>query len=450
MLRPVEAGRRSPVWSKVMAIAMAIAVALAACSGDDADPEGSAPIEDTGTDTAADGGAPDVLETGDAAAATVLVDDVAADGDALLPCVGVGGEGTVDVAYLQIGDPERVGPLADAFRGALADYNERCGGVAGGLLQVSVGFAAGADGCSGPVLDALVVVTDAADDATVDCLSSGDRAVWHEAGVGPDSADGPLAGTDAPPAQRADAAVTAAIAEQVIGDRQVVVVHDGSARAVGAVDDGVLPALDAAGIEPFDTLVAPCSGSPLGRPVGDVFLIALLPAACLADLTAEVDSDVRWLVIEDRLSLAPDPDLTFVPDVFDSALAYEFASTPVQGLPRDRSPVARDRACVRWLDGFTGNETVHPSAAFSAHARLCGTLAGLVASLHAAGNEPQADGVVAAIADIGEVVLAQGQPAVPGSEPWLAPRQVMTLEWNADCGCWTHVGGPETVPAAGG
>ena len=432
----------------MLAAAAALLVLLGACSGGDADPEDPDSADDAGTDGAADGGGDDQVGTDDQSVAAVVVDDIAADGSALLPCVGVAGQGTVEVAYLQIGDPARVGPLADAFRAALADYNERCGGVAGGRLRVSVGYADGPDGCSGPVLDALVVVTDAADSATVDCLAAADRAVWHESGVAPDSADGPLVGTDAPPAVRADAAVTAAVAEGVIGSLPVVVVHDGSGRAIGAVEGGVLPALDAAGVEVLDTLEAPCGGTPLGRDLDGVLAVTVLPAACLADLTAEVAGDVRWLVIEDRLSLAPDDAVQFDAAAFDTASAYEFASTPEQGLPRDRAPVARDRACVQWLDGFTGNETVHPSAAFTAHARLCATLAGLVASLHQAGDDPDAATVVASVADIGEIVLAQGQPAEPGDGPWLAPRRVMTLEWNADCACWTHVGGPTTVPGS--
>ncbi len=447
----MSAGRRSRPWLTMMAAAFGLALLVSACSGDDGAADSDSPdaADDAGGDAGTDGSGDGGVEAGDGAAATVLVDDVAADGAALLPCVGVAGQGTVDVAYLQVADPARVGPLADAFRGALADYNARCGGVAGGQLRVSVGYADGADGCSGAILDALVVVTDAADSATVECLSGAGRVVWHEDGASPDSAAGPVVGTEAPPGERAAASITAAVTEGVIGERPVVVVHDGSGRALEAVDSGVLPALQAVGIEPLDSLVAPCGGDSLGRDLSAVFVVTVLPAACLADLTTEVGPDVRWLVLEDRLSLAPDPELTFDPDAFDTALAYEFTSTPVLGLTRDRSPVARDRACVAWLDGFTGNETVHPSAAFSAHARLCATVAGLVAALHDAGEQPDAQAVAASVADVDGVVLPQGQPQASNGQPWLAPRQVMTLEWNADCACWTHVGGPRSVAGAG-
>lgn len=417
------------------------ALVLGACSGDDATPE----------DATDDAQPDDVVIGGDDLDAPALVlSDVAADGDALFPCVGEPGPGTLRLVYVQQLPVDHVGPLADAFRAAVGDYQRRCGGVAAGALEVEVGYAASAPGgdvCAlEPVDGATVVVTDAADDETADCLAAADRLLWHEGGASDPSV---AAGTDAPPAVRAANAVAAAIAEGVVGERSVVVLHDGSTRLARAVDTGVLPTLDAASVD-VDITQAACDGAGSTPDLDGAFVIALVPADCLATLTASaagLGADVRWLVIEDALSLAPLDEVQPDAAAFDTALAYEFAPTVVTGLPRDRAPVARDQACVAFLDSFTGHQTEFPGAAFTAHARLCSTIGGVIAALHAAGDDPTPATILGAVSEVAPpLVLSQGQRRGASPDPWLAPAVFTTVEWNADCACWTYVRGPDLAP----
>ena len=362
-----------------------VLVLLAACSGgDDASPE-----------ERGDDGAPEDVVIGgeDFEAPALVLSDVAVDGDALFPCDGAPGPGTVRVIYIQQRPVEVAGPLGEAFRAAVGDHQRRCGGPAAGAVEVAVGYAdsaPGGDVCALEALDgAAIVVTDSTDDAAAECLASSDRLVWVEAGASDPST---MAGTEAPPAIRAATAVAAALAEGVIGDRRVVVLHDGSSRLAGAVETGVAPQLDEASVD-IDNTAEACTDGDAPPDLSGAFVIALLPADCLSRVTttaAATGADVRWLVIEDDLSLAPVDDALFDAQVFDTALAYEFAPTMLAGLPRDRAPVARDRACVAFLDEFTGNQTEFPSLQFSAHARLCSTVAGVLAVLDAAGRRPDA------------------------------------------------------------
>ena len=194
-------------------------------------------------------------------------------------------------------------------------------------------------------------------------------------------------------------------------------------------------------------VVVDCGGADSGLDLNDRFVVTLVPAPCLADLTVEAGtagSDVRWLVVEDDLSLARSSGAVFDASAFDTALAYEFAPMVEAGLPRDRAPVSRDRACVDFLDGFTGTDTPFPSVAFTAHARLCSTIAGLIGALHAAGEDPSPDAILASVPETStDLVLSQGQRRGLGDDPWLAPAVITTVEWNADCGCWTYVRGPD-------
>ena len=429
-----------------MTALLGLLVVLAACSGDD-DP---APVggEDDGDGSPA---LSDGIATGDTDgdAPALILSAIDATGDALFPCVGEAGTGSVQVVYLQQLPEDLVGPLVEAFRGAVGDYQRRCGGVAAGAIEVAVGYREGADDvCQlGQLAGAAVVVADAADDATVDCLGSATRLVWHEGGASDPST---TAGTQAPPAVRASRSIAAALAEGVVDDRAVVVMHDGTERSVRAVEDGVLPRLEAASIETEATVPVDCGGTITAPDLDGRFVVTLLPAPCLADVVdaaAAAGDDVRWLVIEDDLSLAPVDLLAFAESAFDTALAYEFAPTIVAGLPRDRAPVAHDLACVEFLDGFTGNDTAFPSAAFTAHARLCSTIAGLIGALHAAGTDPTPDAIREAIpTSSSAIVLSQGQRRGAGDDPWLAPALVTTIEWNADCDCWTYVRGPDLAP----
>lgn len=427
-----------------MAVLVGLLVLAAACSGDDT--EGSA--ADGDADGASDDGAlDDVVVGGDnLEVPTLVLSEVAVDGDVLFPCAGDPGSGTVRLVYVQQLPVDVVGPLAEAFRAAVGDYQRRCGGVASGVLDVAVGYADGVpetDVCAIPQLaGAAVVVVDAADDDVVACLASPSRLVWHEGGASDPTS---TAGTHAPPAVRAANAVAAALAEGVVGDRSVLVVHDGTARSLQALEAGVIAELEAASVEAVP--VPGCGGASPGPEFDGAFVITLVPADCLSDLTTAVGSlgaEVRWLVIEDDLSMAPRPDVAFDLDAFDTALAYEFAPTVTAGLPRDRAPVARDRACVAYLDEFTGNQTEFPGIAFSAHARLCSTIAGVLASLHAAGSDPTPAAVLEAIPEVAPgIILSQGQRRGASDDPWLAPALFTTVEWNADCGCWTYVRGPD-------
>lgn len=429
-----------------MAVLFGLLVLVAACSGDD---DGVSP-EDGASDSAPADGAPDDVAIGgeNLDAPALVLTEVVADGDALFPCAGGAGTGSVRVVYVQQLPTELVGPLAEAFRAAVGDYQRRCGGVAAGSLDIAVGYGDGApeaDVCSLPQLaGAAVVVTDAADDATAQCLASSARLFWHEGGP---SDPATAAGTHAPPAIRAATAVAAAVAEGVIDDRPVVVLHDGTSRSVAAVDDGVLPQLDDASVDVEATAELSCDDVDPDVDLDGSFVITLLPAGCLADLTAEVGAagaEVRWLVIADDLSLAPTDDVQFDGASFDTALAYEFAPTVVAGLPRDRAPVPRDRACVAFLDELTGDGTEFPGAAFTARARLCSTIAGVLDALHAAGDTPTPGAILAAIPEVApDLVLSQGQRRGASDDPWLAPRLFTTVEWNADCACWTYVRGPD-------
>ena len=211
-----------------MTALLGLMVVLAACSGDD------------DTTPAGDGGdgadAPtlsDGIATGDVDgdAPALILSDVAASGDALFPCLGDAGPGSVKLVYVQQLPVEVVGPLAEAFRGAVGDYQRRCGGVGGGAIDVAVGYRDGeGDVCElGQLAGAVVVVTDAADDATTACLGSSSRLVWHEGGATDPST---TAGTDAPLAVRASRSVAAALAEGVVGDRP----RGCPARRVRAID----------------------------------------------------------------------------------------------------------------------------------------------------------------------------------------------------------------------
>ena len=429
----------------MVAVLVGFLVLAAGCSGGDS--EGSP--SDGAVDGAPEDGVVDAVVVGgdDLDVPTLVLSDVAVDGDELFPCVGDPGSGTVRLVYVQQLPVDFVGPLAEAFRSAVGDYQRRCGGVASGVLDVAVGYADGApdgDVCALPQLaGAAVVVVDAAGDDTAGCLASPSRLVWHEGGASDPSS---TAGTHAPPAVRAANAVAAALAEGVIGDRPVFVVHDGTRRSVQAMESGVLAQLEAASIDASPALG--CNGATAGPEFDGAFVItAMVPADCVSGLTADVGSlgaEVRWLVIEDDLSSAPRPDVSFDADAFDTALAYEFAPTVVGGLPRDRAPVAHDRACVAYLDAFTGNQTEFPSAAFSAHTRLCATIAGVIAAVHAAGTDPAPATILEAIPDVAPgIVLSQGQRRGASDDPWLAPSLFTTVEWNADCGCWSYVRGPD-------
>lgn len=425
----------------MMAVLFGLLVLVAACTGGD----GS-------SDDGADGDTPEDVAIGgdDLAAPALVLSEVAADGAALFPCAGEAGTGTVEIAYVQQLPVELVGPLADAFRAVVGDYQRRCGGVAAGSLEVTVGYADGgasSDVCGIAAVDgAAIVVVDAADDTAVACLGSPDRLVWHEGGASDPTS---VAGTDAPPAVRASHAVAAALAEGVIGDRSVLVVHDGSPRRANAAEAGVVATLDAASVDAEIVAIA-CNGVGPGSDLDGAFVVSLLPADCLADLTAEAGSagaQVRWLVVEDDLSLAPLDGVSFDVGAFDAALAYEFAPTMVTGLPRNRAPVSRDQACVEFLDELTGAETVFPSMAFTAHARLCSTVAGLLASVHAAGDAPTPAAVLAAIPAVApELIVSQGLRRGESIDPWLAPAVFTTIEWNADCACWSYVRGPDLAP----
>lgn len=417
---------------------MGLTVVLAACSGDDdTTPAGD---DDGGADAPA---LSDGVGTGDGDAPALILSEVAATGDALFPCLGDAGAGSLEILYVQQLPVETVGPLAEAFRGAVGDYQRRCGGVGAGAIEVAVGYRDGENEvCElGQLAGAVVVVTDAADDAAAACLGSSSRLVWHEGGAADPST---TAGTSAPLAVRASRSVAAALAEGVVDDRSVVVLHDGSDRSVGAVEGGVLPRLEASSVE-VETVVAACEGNGVGGDLDGRFVVTILPPPCLVQVVdAAAGADVRWLIVEDNLSLAPVEGLAFDDSAFDSALAYEFAPTIVGGLPRDRAPVARDRACVEFLDGFTGSRTAFPSAAFTAHARLCSTIAGLIAALDAAGDDVSPDAIREAIpGSSSALVLSQGQRRGAGDDSWLAPALVTTIEWNADCDCWTYVRGPD-------
>ena len=67
-----------------------------------------------------------------------------------------------------------------------------------------------------------------------------------------------------------------------------------------------------------------------------------------------------------------------------------------------------------------------------------------MAALDAAGDDLSPDTIREAIpTSSSALVLSQGQRRGAGDDPWLAPALVTTIEWNADCGCWTYVRGPD-------
>lgn len=436
--------RTSP--QRLVALLLVLTMVVVSCS-DGGDNE-AADGEDTGADSSAevDGSAGEGAISVDAS--LELVDPT---GEALFPCSEVAGAPTI--AYVDTGRSEP-GRNADRMRAVVGDHNRRCGTAV--ELVPFVADAADPAGCE-PVLaaDPVLTVVSHPRAPVVGCFVEAGAPVWVEGAI-PTSlaAEGTVLGTEAPSDTTAVLQVRLLAGEGLVDGRAVSVVHDGTAEAEPVASAGFAPALEEAGATVTTIDVGP--GCDAGRAVdawADAVVVTVVPAPCLltlADAALAAGATPQWIVADHERAISDDNGVALdgVERTMDVALAYSASPAIGAGWPRVLDPHARDAACTTYLDDLLGTETLHPSSSWHDGARLCSTAYALFRLLAAAGPDPDAGALIAALAEVDDVPFPHGQTGgFAADKAWVGPAQLFALEWSADCGCWTHVGGP--LAAAG-
>lgn len=179
-------------------------------------------------------------------------------------------------------------------------------------------------------------------------------------------------------------------------------------------------------------------------------MITVVPAACqleLARAATSAGASPQWVVFDYWASIADDADVDVdfasVAPIFDVALGY--SGSPAIGAvwPRVVDPHARDAACVTYLDDLLGTSSAYPSVSWHEAARFCSTAHALLQLLVVAGPGATTDDLAGALASVDTVPYPRGQiGGFAQGKDWVGPAQLFSLEWSADCDCWTHVAGP--------
>lgn len=414
-----------------------VALVAAACSGGDAsDSEGL-----DQTDGVVDGG-------GSADTATTAIDAllelVDPTGDSLFACSADGGSDAL-VVYLQA---DATGLNAERMRAVVGDYNRRCSTT----IDVDLALIGDGQSACGELVDAAATITvsDRPSLSTVECFADSGVPLWSEAGIASltlDGAEGLLVTTDAPPDLIAQLQVRLLDAEQLLGGRSASVVYIDTPEAALIARDGFVAGLEGAGVVVSEVVVDPgCDPAAAQAAWTSAIVITVVPPECqleLAQAATSAGASPQWVVFDYRASIADDVDFGSVAPIFDVALGYSASPAIGVGWPRVIDPHARDAACVTYLDDLLGTSTTYPSVSWHEAARFCSTAHALLQLLVAAGPGATTDDLVDALASVDTVPYPRGQVGgfAPGKD-WVGPAQLFSLEWSADCDCWTHVAGP--------
>jgi hypothetical protein len=416
-----------------------LALVAAACSGGDASDSGGSDETDGVVD---DGGSLDTTTT----SIDALLELVDPTGDSLFAC-STGAGSDASVAYLQA---DATGLNAEWMRAVVGEYNRRCGTT----IDVDLALiGSGQPGCDELVdAAATITVSDHPSPSTVECFADSGLPLWSEAGIGSvtlDEAEGFLVTTDAPPDLMAQLQVRLLDAEQLLGSRATSIVYLDTPEAALIARDGFAAGLEDAGVVVSEVAVdATCNSAAAQAAWTSAIVITVVPAAChleLARAATSAGASPQWVVFDYRASIADDADVDFasVAPIFDVALAYSASPVIGAGWPRVADPHARDAAGVAYLDDLLGTSTAYPSVSWHEAARFCSTAHALLQLLVVAGPGATTDDLADALASVDSVPYPRGQIGgfAPGKD-WVGPAQLFSLEWSADCDCWTHVAGP--------
>ncbi|MEQ8439136.1 MAG: hypothetical protein RIB65_16720 [Ilumatobacter fluminis] len=411
---------------------------------------------DTTADTATSGDG-----TGDTPATSAPADDEPA-GPATLDPV------TVAVMYpdlsvaAQFGFAEEIGDFTPVFEAFAADANER-GGIAGHPIELEMvefdllvdGDAVSACLTATQDLDAFVViglggvygdpvVCVAEQNETLLLQDDGSPAEFYE------RADGRLFSLT-PNKAESQVAIVDAFADELAAAPFAVFATLDTGGDYDTMQEYLLPALDGAGLEPAvvvvidsDTDVA-ASQIPIEveeiRAAGVENVIATPGFFSTAAFAQALDAggvDVRWIG-SDAGGFASDLYASQMPPAqMDGALAITTRTVGwrAAGLDEPASRLdCRERAAELVPDGDFSTESIDVAAAVPA----CNFVDLLVLAGQGVDGDLTTESLATAIHGLAELELVERGPSGFGIDKFTAADEARTIEWSADCECWTAI-----------
>ena len=464
----------------IAAVALAAAT-VSACSSPaddtgDADDPPAPTAETTASEGAGDDSEPDPATT----TTTAASDDVASDDTSgttptsTAPDAGEpAGPATLDpvtVAVMypdlsiaaQFGFAEEIGELAPVFEAFATDANER-GGIAGHAIDLEMvefdllvdGDAVSACLTATQDLDAFVVIgLGGVYGDPVVCVAEQNETLLVQDDGAPaefyDRADGRLFSLTPNKAESQVAIVDAFVDELAAAPFAVFATLD-TGGDYDTMQEHLLPALSDAGLEPAvvvvidsDTDVA-ASQIPIEveeiRAAGVETIIPTPGFFATAAFAQALDAggvDVRWIG-SDAGGFASDLYASQMPPAqMDGALAITTRTVGWQaaGLDEPASRLeCRERAAALVPDGDFSTESVDVAAAIPA----CNFLDLLVLAGRGVDGELTTESLSAAIHGLTEIELVERGPSGFGAEKFTAADEARTIEWSAECECWTAI-----------
>ena len=460
---------------------VALVAAVAACSSpaEDAADDPPAPTSETTAAGADDDSEPDPDPSG-TTATTATSDDVASDDmSETAPTSTAPGAGeaagpatldpvTVAVMYpdlsvaAEFGFAEEIGDFTPVFEAFAADANER-GGIAGHPIELEMvefdllvdGDAVSACLTATQDLGAFVVIgLGGVYGDPVVCVAEQNETLLVQDDGSPaefyDRADGRLFSLT-PNKAESQVAIVDAFGDELAAAPFAVFATLDTGGDYDTMQEHLLPALSDAELEPAvvvvidsDTDVA-ASQIPIEveeiRAAGVENIIATPGFFATAAFAQALDAggvDVRWIG-SDAGGFASDLYASQMPPAqMDGALAITTRTVGwrAAGLDEPASRLeCRERAAALVPDGDFSTESIDVAAAVPA----CNFLDLLVLAGQGVDGELTTESLATAIHGLTEIELVERGPSGFGVEKFTAADEARTIEWSADCECWTAI-----------
>lgn len=364
-----------------------------------------------------------------------------------------------------------LGPNGDRFKAIMDDYNARCGGINGRQIVTDIYTY---DAINGPAMDevctqvtqetpALISQTRVFPLAKDLCITEvNESLLMYETGRPQSSIDrsgGRLYSVDLPEDKQAFRQVSMVDAMGLLDGATVGVIHSAADEQTSIALDGSVAALNELGIEPTVISLAQAGISCEGYPsavqqftdagVDTVFLV--LSGNCAPGLVGEAAAQgwfPQWIAVN-QSGLGGDvgtQGMIDLGDAFDGAISNMTLAQQRTGFPEELSPASWDVACNDYLNGLLGTDFQWGDGQWSASVFVCSGAWAIIHALNNAGSDLTQESFQAAMETVDFVPLPRDQVGAYGpGQPWAAPAEMFTVRWQADCGCYNYVAGPEPV-----
>ncbi|MEM9515671.1 MAG: hypothetical protein AAGA42_12520 [Actinomycetota bacterium] len=424
----------------------------------------SQPPPSTAADTAVDADGRE--DTGDGSPPTAESSDTgdtdAPSGPATLAPISVAVMYPDVSVAAEFGFAEPIGDLAAVFQ-ALADAANEAGGIGGHPIDLNmVQFDLIVDGDS--VRACLTATQDIAADIVIGvggvfgdpvvCVAEQNETLLITTDGSPDEfyarADGRLF-TLVPSKGDTQLATLSAFADTLGAAPFAVFSEVNSGGDADTMQDVLLPALSAAGLEPAVTVLVDsdaqvaASQIPIEvealRAAGVETIISTTGFFSTAAFAAALEAggvDVTW-VGSDAGGFASDLFASQMdPNQLDSARAVTVRDTGWEGAGL-AEPQARETCRVRAGDAL-GTEIAIDSIDVAGAEEACNYIDLLVSAGEFLDGEPTTESLAAALRQVTQIEFAGFGPAGFGDSRQAATTEVREITWSADCGCWSVVG----------